>query len=236
MSAVVHQVLAGPVSTLVRPGVTSAIAKQAVHGPVAVGALGLAGDQQADRRVHGGPDKALHLYARLHYAAWRRELPPRAVLDEVGAFGENLSVDGLDENEVCIGDQWRVGTALLQVSQGRQPCWKLNLRFGVADMAARVQQSLRAGWYCRVLQPGVVAAGDALVLVQRPQPRWSVARLLALIRDRECHPAVIDEVLRLPLTASWHQLFERRRERAMAEDWQPRLNGAPAADAGPTTG
>lgn len=208
---------------LVRPGVTSAIAKRPVCQPVMVGALGLRGDEQADRTVHGGPDKAVHLYAWQHYAAWRRELPDRRVLDQAGAFGENLSVDGLDEAGVCIADRWRIGSAELEVSQGRQPCWKLNLRFDVADMSARVQNSLRAGWYCRVTQPGAVQAGDAMRLVARAHPRWSIARLLALIRDRECNPEVLAEVLELPLTASWRKLFQRRLEAGKVEDWKPRM-------------
>lgn len=219
----VREVLTGKAELLVRPGVTSAIAKRPLHQPVMIGALGLCGDEQADRSVHGGPDKAVHLYAWQHYAAWQCELPDRRVLDKAGAFGENLSVAGLDEAGVCIADRWRVGSAELEVSQGRQPCWKLNLRFDVADMAARVQNSLRAGWYCRVAQPGWVQAGDTMDLVARPHPRWSIARLLALIKDRECNPEVLEEVLELPLTASWRRLFLRRLEAGRPEDWTARM-------------
>lgn len=225
----VHHVLVGRVATLARTDVRSGIDKQIASDPVAVGALGLDGDEQADPRVHGGPDKAVHLYARAHYAAWQHELPtcrdglPACrVLDAPGAFGENLSVD-LDEHDVCLGDRWRVGTTLLEVSQGRQPCWKLNLRLGVDDMAARVQASLRAGWYCRVVEPGVVAAGDAMELVERPHPRWSIARLLALVRDRECRADVLAPVLALPLTPSWRRLFARRADSGATEDWRARL-------------
>ena len=175
--------------------------------------------------MHGGPDKAVHLYAWAHYAAWRAELGDAPVLQAPGAFGENLAVAGLDEAGVCIGDHWRAGSAVLEVTQGRQPCWKLNLRFGVPDMSARVQNTLRAGWYCRTLQDGVVQAGDALELLERPHPGWTVQRLLALIRDRECHPAVLNEVLALPLPPSWHKLFTRRRDQGQAEDWSARLRG-----------
>ncbi len=218
-SARLRSVLIGRADTFLRAGVSSAIAKRAVQGPVVVGELGLAGDEQADRRAHGGLDKAVHLYAWSHYAAWRQELPASALLDDAGAFGENLSVVGLDESTVCIGDRWRVGQVVLEVSQGRQPCWKLNLRFGVHDMAARVQQSLRAGWYCRVTQAGALQSGDTMELLQRPHPLWSVARLLALIRDRECSAAVIEEVLALPLTPSWRKLLMSRSRLACAEDW-----------------
>ena len=147
------------------------------------------------------------------------------MLQAPGAFGENLAVAGLDEAGVCIGDHWRAGSAVLEVTQGRQPCWKLNLRFGVPDMSARVQNTLRAGWYCRTLQAGVVHAGDALELLERPHPGWTVQRLLALIRDRECHPAVLNDVLALPLPPSWHKLFTRRRDEGQAEDWSARLRG-----------
>ena len=219
------QVLTGTVAPLGAAGKSSAIAKQPVSGPVAIGPLGLQGDAQADLRVHGGPDKAVHLYAWPHYAAWRAELGDAPVLQAPGAFGENLAVTGLDEAGVCIGDRWRAGSAVLEVTQGRQPCWKLNLRFGVPDMSTRVQNTLRAGWYCRTLQAGVVQAGDALELLERPHPGWTVQRLLALIRDRECHPAVLNEVLALPLPPSWHKLFTRRRDQGQAEDWSARLRG-----------
>lgn len=218
----VRHVLTGRVAAL-GPDVLSGIDKRPTPAPVAVGALGLAGDAQADLAVHGGADKAVHLYAWQHYASWRRELPGCRALDQVGAFGENLSVDGIGEADVCIADRWRIGRLVLEVSQGRQPCWKLNLRFGVADMAARVQDSLRAGWYCRVIEPGIVAAQDEMALMSRPHPQWSIARLLRLIRDRECGPAELGEVLELALTPSWRRLFSRRLERGAAEDWAPRM-------------
>ncbi len=223
MSARVRHVLVGQAEELARPGVMSAIAKRKAPQPVSVGELGIVGDEQADRHVHGGRDKAVHLYSWLHYEKWRQELPTCRVLNEAGAFGENLSVLGLDEFGVCIADRWRVGTVILEVSQGRQPCWKLNLRFGLEDMATRVQQSIRAGWYCRVVKPGRLTAGDAMELLDRPYPLWSVSRLLALIRDRECERTTMDEVLALPLTPSWRRLFTRRRELSTVEDWERRL-------------
>ena len=232
-TAQITAVLTGPVAPLGAAGATSAIAKRPAAQPVAIGPLGLAGDAQADLRVHGGPDKAVHLYAWAHYAQWQQDLQaatglPPPLLQAPGAFGENLAVTGVDEAGVCMGDHWRAGSAVLQVTQGRQPCWKLNLRFGVPDMAARVQQSLRAGWYCRTLQAGMVQAGDALELLERPHPGWTVQRLLALIRDRECNPDVLGEVLALPLPPSWRKLFTRRLEQGLAENWEPRLNGSTA--------
>lgn len=222
----VGAVLVGRTAPLGGGGLASAIAKLPVAGPVWVSSLGLAGDEQADRRVHGGIDKAVHAYAASHYATWRAELGEAAVPWQAGAFGENLSVEGVDEQGVCLGDLWRVGRAELRVSQGRQPCFKLNRRFGVADMAARVQDSLRAGWYLRVERPGAVQAGDAIERLARPHPAASVAALLALIRDRSCDPARLAAVLALPLPPSWQRLFAQRLARGEAEDWARRLRGS----------
>lgn len=208
LSAHVLTVLKGEIKPL--GSTVSGIAKLPVQGPQRVEGLGIVGDSQADRRVHGGEDKAVHCYAWSHYEYWRGELPEHPILDAPGAFGENLSIAGMDERDVCIADRLRIGTVLFQVSQGRQPCFKLNLRFGTSDMAARVQASLRAGWYLRVLEPGYVTAGDGVEVVERPFPSHSVADLLALIRDRESSPDRIEPVLRLPLTPSWRKLFERR--------------------------
>ena len=219
----VRMVLRGAVQPLGHT--TSAIDKQPVHAPVAVHADGLEGDAQADRRVHGGVDKAVHCYAWRHYADWRKELPDCALLQAHGAFGENLAIDGLDEATVCIGDRWRIGSAVFTITQGRQPCYKLNLRFGLRDMAARVQQSLRAGWYLRVDTPGVLAAGDPVELLARPHPDHSIAALLAMIRDRDTDAARLTRVLALPLPPSWRRLFQRRLDTQKIEDWSARLQG-----------
>ena len=219
----IRGVYAGKAVPFTRPGTFSAIDKQSVAGPVTVGTEGLQCDEQGDRRVHGGPDKAVHVYAWPNYAHWRTQFPDNRRFDAAPAFGENLSVEGVDETTVCLGDQWRVGTVLFEVSQGRQPCWKLNDRFGIADMARRVQDSLLAGWYLRVLEPGELQAGDDIRLVQRPHGEWSVARVLAVIRDRQCEPALMQELLELGLPASWQRLFARRLEAGQVEDWQSRL-------------
>jgi MOSC domain-containing protein YiiM len=219
----VRAVLRGRVQPLARS--TSAIDKQPVSGPVHVHGLGLDGDEQADRRVHGGLDKALHCYPWAHYPAWRTALPGCPVLRAPGAFGENLCVERIDEHGVCIGDRWQIGSTLLEVSQGRQPCFKLNLRLGAPDMAARVQASLRAGWYLRVLQPGSLMAGDAILLVERPHPQHTIGALLALIRDRVTDPALISPVLGLPLPPTWRKLFERRLQCGAVEDWSRRMEG-----------
>ena len=160
---------------------TSAIAKTPVAGPRRVGFLGIAGDEQADLTVHGGTDKAIHHYPRDHYGWWAESLGGHALLETPGAFGENISTEGLIESEACIGDRYRLGSALVEISQGRQPCWKLGHRFGVASVPATVVKTRRSGWYYRVIEEGMVAAGDALDLVARPQPAWSVERVFDLL-------------------------------------------------------
>jgi len=219
----VRSVLIGRALPSSRPGVLSAIAKQPVEGRIAVHRLGLLGDEQGDLRVHGGPDKAVHCYSWSHYQTWREALPDCALLQAPGAFGENLSVEGMDEEGVCLGDQLRIGTALFSLSQGRQPCWKLNDRFGQKDMAKQVQTSLRAGWYLRVERAGEVGAGDAIELLARPYPQASVARLLRAIRNREQDPAQLRELLALPLTESWRRLFAGRLNSGQIEAWAPRM-------------
>ena len=223
----VRAVLTGTIRPLGERQVPSAIHKQPVHGAHPVQLLGLAGDQQADQRVHGGIDKAVHCYAWSHYAWWRERYPQQPLFGQPGAFGENLSLDGITEDDVCIGDVLQIGSASFAVSQGRQPCFKLNLRFDLPDMAMQVQDSLRAGWYLRVLQEGTLQAGDDVYLLQRARPDYSVARLLSLIRDRETRPVVLDPVLQLPLPESWRKLFARRRDAGEVEDWTRRMGGTP---------
>ncbi|MFM9976590.1 MAG: MOSC domain-containing protein [Sphingomonadaceae bacterium] len=160
---------------------TSAIAKATVSGARPVGWLGIAGDAQADLSVHGGPDKAIHHYPHDHYAWWQSHFGPLPVLAAPGAFGENISTTGLTEDTACIGDRYRLGTALVEIAQGRQPCWKQAFRLGQPDTVTLMVQSGRCGWYYRVIEEGAVAAGDRLMLVARPHPEWSVARVIALL-------------------------------------------------------
>jgi len=225
----IDALLTGIAVPYTRPGSRSAIAKTPRSGPVRIGELGLDGDEQGDRRVHGGVDKAVHHYPFEHYARWRAELGPLPVLAAPGAFGENLSSAGLDESNVCLGDRYALGSVVLEVSQGRQPCWKLNDRFGVRDMARRVQDTGRTGWYYRVLQPGVARAGDTLQLLERPCPDWPLHRLMRLLAERVLDPALLREALALPLVPSWRTLLERRLASSQVEDWSRRIEG-PAPD------
>ncbi|WP_424361829.1 MOSC domain-containing protein [Methylocystis parvus] len=219
-------VLAGAVAPLGDAGHLSAIDKHPLPGPWRIGKAGIEADAQADRKHHGGAEKALHQYAFDHYAAWREEIGPAPALDAPGAFGENLSTSGWTEETVCLGDIVRFGGALLQVSQGRQPCFKLNLRFGLRDMALRVQRSGRTGWYSRVLEEGVADEGDALELADRPSPDWPLTRLSALLYRDTRDSEGLAAMAALPyLAESWRSLAQRRLESGKVENWSARLYG-----------
>ncbi len=140
--------------------VRTGIFKEPVGGRVRIGPLGLDGDEQADPEVHGGPLKAVYAYPAEHYAFWRRELPGTHL--GWGAFGENLTVSGVAEEAVRVGDRFRVGTALLAATKPRFPCYKLGIKFGREDMIPRFLASGRTGFYLRVLEPGEVGTGDAV--------------------------------------------------------------------------
>jgi MOSC domain-containing protein YiiM len=226
-SAAVLAVCTGAAVPFAR-GSLSGVHKTPVQGRVRVTAQGLQGDAQGDLRLHGGVEKAVHHYPQEHYAAWRAELGAHALLEAPGAFGENLHSRGLTEATVCLGDRWRVGDVLLEVTQARQPCWKLNERFGVPDMARRVQQSRRTGWYSRVVEDGELWADAAMVLEARPYPAWTLERLLDLLYRPILDGAALQATLALPLPASWQRLLQRRLDSGAVEDWAPRLEGPPA--------
>lgn len=181
MSAEILCVLTGKITPLRGADEPSAIAKSPHDGPVAIGPLGLAGDEQADLVHHGGADKAIHHYPHDHYAFWRGAIGDHPLLAAPGGFGENVSTLGLLEDEVCIGDRFRLGTALVELSHGRKPCWKISHRFGLPKLTAAVVKSGRAGWYYRVLERGTVQAGDRIELLERSLPEWTVERTFDLI-------------------------------------------------------
>lgn len=203
MNAEILAVLLGKVRPFRGDDEPSAIGKLPVADLVAVGPMGLAGDEQADRTVHGGIDKAIHHYPADHYDWWRGYLDDAPLLDAPGAFGENISTSGLDEQNVFLGDRFRLGTALVEVSQARQPCWKLDHRFGAKGVMAQVVKTRRTGWYYRVLEPGQVRAGDALELVERPYPEWPLASLFALLIGGEAkdRPADLSALRNVPVLA-----------------------------------
>lgn len=159
----------------------SAIAKQPVTDSRHVTFLGIEGDHQADLSVHGGPDKAIHHYPHDHYAFWQASPDASPILTAAGAFGENISTTGLTETLACIGDRYRLGTALVEIAQGRQPCWKQAHRLGDTRAVATMVKAGRCGWYYRVIEEGQVKAGDMLALLDRPHVQWAVARVIDLL-------------------------------------------------------
>ncbi len=186
--------------------VRSGIVKTPVAGPRALAELGFAGDEQADLAVHGGPDKAVCCYAREHMPGWEvtlgAELP-------FGAFGENVSLAGLTEADVTIGATGTLGSARVQVSQPRGPCFKLAARWRRRALPALMARGGISGWYLRVLEPGTVAAGDELLLSE-PGSEVTVADVMRVTYTDRANTAEIDRVLAVPeLARQWREALER---------------------------
>jgi MOSC domain-containing protein YiiM len=195
--------LAGKAKPFAR-GESSAIAKSTVQGSVRIGLLGLEGDEQADLSVHGGPDKAIHHYPSDHYPFWAAKAVDHPLLGAPGAFGENVSTWGLTEESVCIGDRFRFGTSLVEVSQGRQPCWKQGQRMEWSTLPAMMVRERRSGWYYRIIEEGQAKAGDMLDLLERPLPEWDVGRVFGLLiaGDHKSDPAALGALRDMELLAS----------------------------------
>ncbi len=203
----------------------SAIAKTPVAGPVIVNRENLEGDEQSDLVHHGGPDKAILVYSRQHFDSWRDEYPEWTVTG--GTFGENLTVDGMTEADVCVGDIFRVGTSLLQISQPRQPCWKLSRRWNMPKLAVIVQKSGRTGWYLRVLETGVINSGDQLVLTEQPHPDVSVQRAHNIMHAKP--RSSIDDLALADceaLSTSWRDQLRKRSTTGQSKSQSARLLGA----------
>jgi MOSC domain-containing protein YiiM len=188
---------------------TSAIVKEPAAGPVYLSLTNLAGDKQADLKNHGGYDKTVNAYPIEHYAYWQAELGIASIPH--GGFGENFTTRGLVEDTVFIGDIYQVGSALVQVSQPRQPCWKLARRWQVKDLAARVIESGRTGWYFRVLQEGTVEAGNSLQRVERQQSTWTIsAANNAMFVRKHDHAAARALANCATLSMAWREALLRR--------------------------
>lgn len=176
--------------------------KQGVTTPLWLGYEGLKGDQQADRRYHGGSEKAVCVYASEHYGYWREKLQPSELPN--GAFGENFTTSGLLEDEVCIGDVYLLGDALLQVSQPRQPCWKLARRWQVKDLPAQVERTGYTGFYFRVLRHGLVTARMEFALQKRSYPQWTVSLANEIMHHRRGDKDAARALAECPLlSSSW---------------------------------
>jgi len=186
----------------------SAIIKTPIETPIYVSLIGLEGDAQVDHQNHGGPDRAVNAYPVEHYAFWRQDPALKEMTG--GAFGENLTTEGLLEDTVCIGDLYRIGEVILEVSQPRGPCFKLNRRWHSDDLMERAVQSGRVGWYFRVRQPGKLRAGDPIELVDRRYSRWTIARVWGLTMTPSDKDALFELVSLPVLSESWRSSVRRK--------------------------
>ncbi|PPJ55068.1 hypothetical protein CBER1_01447 [Cercospora berteroae] len=171
----------------------SAINKLQVEGSIFAGKTGLDGDEHVYKH-HGGIDRAIHQYNPDHYADWRAEDPPAPALFDIGGFGENLTTTNMNEENVCVGDLYRLGeNIILQVSEPRNPCYKLNIRFQWPRVLKRVQRTGRVGWNFRVLQTGYVKKGDTISLLERPHPKWSIMNVQRAIKGKAVPLSLVEE-------------------------------------------
>ncbi len=216
MSGVLTALQVGRTSAL-RSGrkvVPSAFVKCHVVGTVWLSELGLGGDEQADLKAHGGPDKAVCVYPSEHYAYWAERLA-RALPE--AAFGENFTTRGLTENTVHIGDVFEVGEATVQVSQPRQPCFKLAARHEEPKLALWVQETGRTGFYFRCLEPGWVASDQTVTLVERSPYGVTVVEANRVMYQDQDNAAGTERLLAVPeLSGSWRKMLEKRRPRSKA--------------------
>jgi len=206
---------------------TTGFFKHPINGPVWLGRLNLDGDGQADLENHGGVDKAVNVYPIEHYSYWLQFLSVNELAP--GAFGENLTTEALSEDEVCIGDTFEIGESLVEVSQPRQPCWKLVRRWGVPDLALRFQNTGRTGWYFRVLREGLVQANQAVILVNRPFPEWTIAKANRLMHHQTEDRHAARDLANCPaLSSRWRLKLAKRADTGMVESHSGRLYGPQA--------
>jgi MOSC domain-containing protein YiiM len=229
ISAAAPIVLTGKICALTENRM-SGIVKVPIAGPWTITETGLVGDVQVDLENHGGREKALHHYPYEHYEDWRRDIGAHLLLEAPGAFGENLSTVGWTEARVHIGDVVQFGNVVLQVSQARQPCWKLNFRFERAKMAFDMQTTGRTGWYYRVIEPGIVHPGERMRIVDRPCPDWPLKRLIGVLYKHVDDKESLEAMAKIPeLAEGWRAIARRRLATRRTEDWTSRLTGARAS-------
>ena len=192
----------------------SAFVKEALSGTVHVGRLGVEGDEVDDTKVHGGPEQSVLAYPFEHYQRWRSESGVEAM--GPGGFGENLCIDGLDESSVCIGDSYKIGSVLLQVSLPRLPCASIDRRWRRKGLMKQVGDLSRTGWYFRVLQEGTLTPSDRVLPTARPFPDWTVKRVLQLrLHNSKESLGEAAQLAECELLAShWREHFAQRINRA----------------------
>lgn len=188
--------------------VRTSIFKVPVTGRIPIHDNNLAGDRQSDLSVHGGPAKAIYAYPHEHYAFWREQLPDIDL--QPGHFGENLTIEGLTEAHVHVGDRLKIGTAELVVTQPRMPCFKLGIRFDRPDMVKRFLASRRSGFYMAVAAEGDVAAGDTITVLERHPAAVSITELLGMYLKEAIDPERLRAAIDIPaLSDSWRADLEK---------------------------
>ena len=203
----------GGIRPLPESGRPTGMYKQQATGPLELGPEGFIGDEQADRRVHGGPEKAVHLYPARHYAKLAERFPDAAPQLVIGSLGENISTAELDENDVRIGDIWRLGSAELQICQPRNPCWKIDERFASDGMAAFIAEHRLTGWYWRVVKSGQVAPDDALELLQAAEGSFTLAEAMLCWQAHRPALADLEKLAASPgIAKNWQQKIVSRVE------------------------
>lgn len=200
-------------SALLPDGKRTAIAKSPVAGPVRIGRLGLEGDVQVNRRHHGGPEMAVHIYPLAHHGFWRERLGDHPLLEQPGAFGGNIAIEDLDETQVRIGERFVLGSAVLEVSQPRMPCATIERQFQRKGMVAAILASGRCGWYVRVVSEGEAQAGDGLVRLADTGSSLSVRTVFCAVAEpaRPASAALLAEIADCSeLAAEWREKAGRK--------------------------
>lgn len=208
-------------------GFDSAIDKNTVNDRIYLSEFGLEDDTTADKKYHGGLERALHQYPTEHYAFWQQQFTPRT--DQQPQFkapgmGENISTVGMTEENVCIGDQYQWGDAIIEVSQPRLPCFKLNIRWDVADISGQMQNLSRCGWLYRVIKPGMVSQQEPLILIKRPESATTVKKVCELFFSEPLNVANLTTLIEIPaLSSIWAEAANKRLETGTVENWSFRL-------------
>lgn len=193
---------------LERPWETG-IFKGETKEPTWLSETGFIGDEVGDKKNHGGPEKAVFCYPIKHYTYWQEKYDHEALV--MGGMGENFAVLEMDEFSVCIGDTYKVGDAVIQVSQPRQPCWRPARRFQILDLALQIQNTGRTGWYFRVLEEGNVEADSPIDLMERPYPQWSVQAANEVMHFNKDDLRLADELASCELLAeNWVNRLRKR--------------------------
>lgn len=187
----------------------SGIFKNATNEEVWLTETGFKGDEVADKKNHGGPEKAVFAYPIKHYTYWQQVIEHEDM--QMGAMGENFALLEMDEFTVCIGDTYKIGDAIIQVSQPRQPCWKPARRFQIMDLALQIQNTGRTGWYFRVLQEGAIQEDSPLELLDRPYPQWTIQAANEVMHFNKDDLQLADALASCELLAdNWVQRLKKR--------------------------